>query len=170
MARGGARPLAMLAAGCVAGGVVFGVSHPVREAHYLSRVQFEAVLQNLELPSIGAWYPRWVTPQYLYTSQPVVAEGRSVKVNAWDPEQRQFRISAGESGEARVRTFYYPLWTAAAAGKSLDVRPASDGAMIISIPEGEATVDLVFREPLRSKMIMILSAIGFIAIGVIALV
>jgi hypothetical protein len=169
MARGGARPLALLAAGCVAGAVVFSLAHPVREARYLSRAQFEAVFENLELPSIGAWYPRWVTPQYLYTSQPVVAEGRSVKINAWEAERRQFRLSAGGAHEARVRTFYYPLWTAAADGKSLDIRPAPDGAMIIAIPEGETTVDLVFREPLRSKVAMVLSAIGFFAIAVAAL-
>jgi len=170
MARSASRPLAMLAAGCVAGAVVFGIAHPVREAHYLSREQFEAVLQNLELPSIGAWYPRWVAPQYLNMSQLVLAEGRSVKINAWETERRQFHISAGGVREARVRTFYYPLWTAVAEGKSLNISPAPDGAMIISIPEEEATVDLVFQEPLRSKVSMILSAIGFFAIAVAAVV
>jgi 6-pyruvoyl-tetrahydropterin synthase related domain len=170
LARGGTRPLALLAAGCVAGAIAFSVSHPVREARYLSRAQFDGVLQNLELPSIGAWYPRWVTPQYLYTRQPVVADGRSITIAAWEPERRQFHISAGEGREARVRTFYYPLWNASAHGKALDIRPADDGAMLISIPREETTVDLVFLEPWRSKVVVILSVIGFFAIMVIAFV
>jgi hypothetical protein len=166
IARGGRRPFALLAAGCVAAAVAFSVSHPVGEARYLSRVQFEGVLQNLELPSIGAWYPRWVKPQYLYTRQPVVAEGRSITIAAWEPERRQFHVSAGEGREARIRTFYYPLWTARAHGKALEIRAAEDGAMLISIPREETTVDLVFLEPSRSKVAMILSVIGFFAIAV----
>jgi 6-pyruvoyl-tetrahydropterin synthase-like protein len=169
-ARGRTRPLAILSAGCVAGAVVFGVAHPVREAHYLSRAQFDEVLQNLELPSIGAWYPRWVTPQYLYTRQPVVAEGRAVKITSWDSEHRQFLVGSGGSREARLRTFYYPLWTAAGNGQPLEIRPAPDGALLVSLPAEETTIDVVFREPLRSRVTMILSVIGFFVIVVMALV
>jgi hypothetical protein len=165
IARGHRRPLAFVAAGCVAGAVVFGLSHPVREARYFSRAQFESVLQNLELPSIGAWYPRWVAVQFLNMQREVVAEGRSVTIATWGPERRRFHVKAGTPVDARIRTFYYPLWTAAIDGKELRVHPADDGAMLISLPPDEATIDLQFREPLRSKVGVALSAAGWLAIA-----
>lgn len=169
VARGRGRPLAIVALGCVLAAVVFGLSHPVREARYLSRAQFEQVLQNLELPSIGAWYPLWVAERFLYTPEQVVAEGRPVSVATWEPEHRTFRAGAGKAAEARVRTFYYPLWMAAVAGKPLPIRPAEDGAMLISLPPEDVTVDLVFREPTRSIISAALSAIGWLWIAALYL-
>ena len=104
------RPLALIGCGCIAGVIVFSIAHPVREARYVSRAQFDGVLQNLDLPSIGAWYPRWVKEQFLDTTQQVVAEGRSVAVesgspsaagfisawaNRWMPEYAPFTIRCG---------------------------------------------------------------------------
>jgi hypothetical protein len=168
-AKGRGRPLAMVAVGCVVGSVAFSISHPVREAPYASRVQLEQVLQNLGLPSIGAWYPLWVAEKFLYTPQEVVAEERAVTVSAWEPERRTFHVGAGKATDARVRTFYYPLWKASVEGKPLPIRPAQDGAILISLPAEAVTIDLVFLEPWRSTVSVVLSAIGWFLIAALSL-
>jgi hypothetical protein len=163
------RPLAIVAVGCVVGSVVFSLSHPVREAQYMSRAQLAVVLENLWLPSIGAWYPRWVAERFRHTPEQVVMEGRRVAVELWQPERRRFYVAAGPAGEARIRTFYYPLWKASTDGKELQIRPADDGAMLVSVPTEATTIDLVFIEPVRSKLLIVLSIAAWAVIAGIGL-
>src|SRR5258705_201750 len=159
------RPLALLAVGCVSLSLAFTISHPIREAHYLPSHKFDAVVAQLPgLPTIGAWYPKWVSDKFLVMPQPVVAAQRSVTIAAWQPEHRIFQVSEGPATDARVHTFYYPLWRASAAGKTLATRPDEDGTLIVSLPPESVSVDLSFREPRRSLISGILSVVGWILI------
>ena len=159
------RPLALLAVGCVSLSLAFTISHPIREAHYLPSHKFDAVVAQLPgLPTIGAWYPKWVSDKFLVMPQPVVAAQRSVTIGAWQSEHRIFQVSEGPATEARVHTFYYPLWRASAAGKTLATRPDEDGTLIVSLPPESVSVDLSFREPRRSLISGILSVVGWILI------
>lgn len=162
------RPLALLAAGAVLMSLAFTVSHPIREARYLSAGRFSEVIAALPgLQSIGPWYPKWVAENFFILPQQMVAGGRAVNVTAWDTEHRGFKIAAGPATEARVHTFYYPLWTASAAGQSLATRPDQDGTLIIALPPESVSVDLSFREPLRSKISGIISLLGAALIAVL---
>jgi hypothetical protein len=101
--------------------------------------------------------------------QQVVAGERTVKVDKWLSEHRTFQVSAGAATDAKVHAFYYPLWSATAAGKTLPTRNDQDGTLIISLPPEAVTVDLAFREPLRSRISGIVSVIGWAIVLVVAL-
>jgi hypothetical protein len=97
----------------------------------------------------------------------VEADGRRVVVQSWSPERRNFQIPAGAATEARVRTFYYPHWTARSGGTLLSTRADNDGALLISLPADTTSVELSFNEPRRSRMSSWASLAGFMFIGVI---
>ncbi|HXM34682.1 MAG TPA: hypothetical protein VN920_05815, partial [Pyrinomonadaceae bacterium] len=97
-------------------------------------------------------------------SRDVEADSRVVTINSWEPERRTFQVGSGPAGEARVRTYYYPLWTATSQGKPLSVRPADDGALMITIPPGETDVELQFREPRRVAIARFVSECGWMLI------
>ena len=98
----------------------------------------------------------------------VEANGRAVTVNSWNPEHRKFSVAAGPATEARVRTFYYPHWTATSEAGVLATRPDKDGALLISLPQNATTVDLDFREPRKTKISTMSSLSGLIIIGALA--
>jgi hypothetical protein len=166
-ARTGSRPLAILAMGSVTIALAFTLAHPIRGAVYLARPQFDSMLALLpgssSLPDV---LPVWSTAEPREMSTEVEAAGRAVKVDAWQKERRAFRVEAGDAGEARVRALYYPHWVATAAGGvNLPTRPATDGALLVSLPTEAVSVDLEFREPPRSRLATVISLVGWLLIG-----
>lgn len=158
--------------GCVLMSVAFTLSHIVREAEYRSRSQFESDLRTLRgTPSVNYWIPIWAKPHPRPMTSEVEAGPRAVAVNNWSPEHRQFAVSRGDAIEARVRTFYYPHWTATSSGRVLPTRPDADGALLVSLPgNAEVTsVSLDFREPPRARIAAGVCAIAWLLIGVLAL-
>jgi hypothetical protein len=177
-ARGRTRPVTLVAAGVVAISLAFTLSQTIRGANYLSRSEFDQMLQPVRAaPSINQWLPVWASesangkPAYEKCDPPkghadrIEAADRVIKIGSWYPQRRSFRIEAGPATQARVSTFYYPHWLAFANGKSLDTRPGSDGALLVALPAEGASVDLEFREPAISKAAAILSLLAWIAIG-----
>jgi hypothetical protein len=169
VAKSNRRPLALLAAGAVLMSLAFTISHPIREARYFSESRFNDIIATVQgIPSIGPWFPKWVGERFLVMPQQVVAGERAVDVTAWDTEHRTFQVAAGPATEARVRTFYYPLWSASAAGNSLSIRPDQDGTLMIALPPESVSVDLSFREPRRSKISVITSIVAALLIALLA--
>src|SRR5256714_11292747 len=164
IAQSNRRPLALLAVGCIVASLAF-TSHPIREAKYISAAKLEQVVTMVQgLPSIGPWYPKWVAERFEILPQQVSAGERTISVSTWDAERRVFQVSAGAAIDARVHTFYYPLWIASAGGKPLSTRPDQDGTLLVSLPAEAVTVDLSFHEPLRSKISMIVTLVGTLSI------
>ena len=150
--------------------VVFTLSHVVREAKYLPRQSFENTLAAVRgTASVNYWFPIWATSTPKPMTNEVEIAGRTVTVNSWTPEARRFSVAAGEATEARVKTFYYPHWTATAGNQLLPTRPDKDGALLISIPHDAATIDLVFKEPPLSRVSSFASLAGFMFIGALAI-
>lgn len=100
----------------------------------------------------------------------VEADSRAVVINSWGPERRSFQIASGPAGEARVRTYYYPHWTATSGGKPLRIRPADDGALFIAVPSGETNVELEFREPRRVAITRLVSGLAWMIMAVLFVV
>jgi hypothetical protein len=98
----------------------------------------------------------------------VEAGERAVNVTAWQPEHRTFSVAAGPATEARVRTFYYPHWTATSEAGTLTTRPDKDGALLISLPQDATSIALDFREPRKTKFSTITSLSGLILISALA--
>jgi uncharacterized membrane protein len=160
------RPLALLALGTIAIAFAFSVSHIVREARWLTPAQFQQTLTAIPGSlSVYQWLPVWVREPFPQISGQVEAGGRSVAIDSWTPEKRLFHVSAGNADEARVRTFFYPHWTATAGNQQLATRPDQNGALMITLPKEAVDVTLEFREPKRARGAAGLTAIGWIAIG-----
>lgn len=150
--------------------VVFTLSHVVREAKFLPRPDFENTLAEVRgTSSVNYWFPIWASSTPKPMTNEVEVAGRAVAVNAWTPETRRFSVAAGETTEARVRTFYYPHWTATSGAQLLNTRPDKDGALLISLPRDAVSVDLVFQERLRTHLSSAASLAGFMFIGALAM-
>ncbi|MGH9970738.1 MAG: 6-pyruvoyl-tetrahydropterin synthase-related protein [Pyrinomonadaceae bacterium] len=169
--RGQKRFIALAMAGLVLISVTFTASQVIRAARYLSRSEFEQIIRPLnESPSIVQWLPVWASaasqgkPSYekippLRNSAQVEAGQRSVGVVSWQALKRTFQVDPGEEIEARIRTLYFPHWVAVGNGQALATRPAADGALLVSLPAEAVTVSLEFREPGRTRVFAVISAI-----------
>ena len=165
MMTGRQRALIFFAAGTAAIAVTFSASHIIREAFWLTPLQFEARLT--EIPgseSVSQWLPASAHEPFAKMNSAVAANGRSVEIESWAPERRVFRVGPGPAVDARIRTFFYPHWSATAGGQTLPVQADSDGAMLIAVPESAVTITLEFREPARVRRSGALSLCGWIAI------
>ena len=164
--RRGNRKLVIIAAGTIAVSFAFSASHIVREAKWLTRPDFEKTLSELR-GSQGSpqWWPVWVKEPIRNMDSAVEAGGRDLVVPSWLPKFRTFHLGPGEAGEARVRTFFYPHWQAESNGRSLAVRPDSDGVLLISVPMNAVSITLKFQEPTRVWVVRVVCAIGWILIG-----
>jgi uncharacterized membrane protein len=168
--QGSSRIKRMLVLGAIAVAVTFSFSHVIREANFLSKGQFETTISEVRgTASINYWFPIWATSNPRTMSAKVESNDRSVVINDWQPEHRSFSVDAGTAGEVRVKTFYYPHWSATSAGQQLTTRPDTDGALLVSVPAGNTSVNLDFREPLKSRLSSWASFAGFMFIGGLAL-
>jgi hypothetical protein len=116
-------------------------------------------------PSVNYWFTIWSRGQVKPMATEVEAANRAVNVTAWQPEYRKFSAAPGPATEARVKTFYYPHWTAKNETGMLATRAGSDGALLISLPEKATSVELEFREPRKTKVSAMSSLAGLIGIG-----
>lgn len=147
--------------------VFFIAYQVVWDAEYLQGQEFYSKFPNARgAPSFKNWLPVWAKDlaHVQKMTSDVEADSRVVTLNSWEPERRTFQVGSGPATEARVRTYYYPLWTATSQGKPLGVRPADDGALLITIPPGETDVELRFREPRRVEIARFVSGCGWMLI------
>jgi hypothetical protein len=169
MISNGIRAKRMLVLGAMAIALAFTLSHVVREAQYFPPQKFESMITDVRGSScVNYWFPIWARADARKMPTEVEANGRVVTVNSWEPEHRKFSVTAGPATEARVRTFYYPHWTATNEAGSLPIRPDKDGALLISLPQSATSVELDFREPRKTKISTMSSLSGLIIIGVLA--
>ena len=159
----------LLILGAMSAGVVFCVSHVVREAVFLPAPAFENALAKVRgTPSISYWLPLGASPTATPMTVEVDAADRAVSVQSWTPERRRFSVAAGNATEARVRTFYYPHWTASSGNERLSTRADKDGVLLVSLPADAVPVDLVFEEPRRSHVSSAVSLAGLVFISFLA--
>ncbi len=162
------RPLVLVAAGTMAMSIAFSASHIIREAEYLNGPNFEKTLQSIPgSKGVSQWWPVWVKEPVKEMTTQVEAENRVVSIKSWQPERRVFDLGSGEAQTVRAATFYYPHWVATGNGKSLTTQPADDGALLISVPSESTRVELVFREPDRTRISAIAGIIGWTLIGLL---
>jgi 6-pyruvoyl-tetrahydropterin synthase related domain len=135
---------------------------------YYRRAELNALLPEIRgAVSFKDWLPIWaqdVTQLKKMTSN-VEAESRTVTIDSWEPQLRKFHIESGPATEARIHTYYYPLWTATSKGKQLATHPSKDGAILIAIPASQTDVTLEFREPRRVEVARFATLFGWILIA-----
>ena len=168
LAKGKKRPLVMIALGTMAISFAFSAGHIVREARWLTPAQFEQTLNSIPgTPSVYQWLPVWTHDPLPNMTAAVEAGDRQSTIKSWEPERRVFHISDGAATDARVRTFFYPHWTASADGQRLAIHPDKDGALLITLPDKAATIVLEFLEPKRVRYAAALTVLGWLAIGLL---
>jgi uncharacterized membrane protein len=159
----------ILALGAMAVSLTFTLSHVVREAQYFPPQKFESMVTDVRGSScVNYWFPIWAQPNPRKMGTAVEADDRAVNITGWIPEHRSFSVAAGPATEARVRTFYYPHWTATSEAGILPTRPDKDGALLISLPPNASSVTLDFREPRKTKFSTLTTLSGLIIIGSLA--
>jgi hypothetical protein len=144
----------------------FSASHIVREASWLTRAPFEQTLSAIPgSPSVYQWLPIWVHEPLPEMHTNVEAGNRTIKINSWTPERRVLQVTAGDVNEARIKTFFYPHWTATAGGRQLAVHADQNGALMVALPKEATEVILEFREPARVRGAAGFTLLGWVSIG-----
>jgi len=159
------RPMFIFACGTIAISLAFSMGQTIREARWLTPAQFEQLLGSIPgTMSVYQWMPVWA---HARPEMKVAAEAgdRDIKIESWSPEKREFYVGTGNANEARVRTFFYPLWVATAAGQVLVTRPDHEGALMIALPPQPANITLEFREPARTRYAAGITVIGWACIA-----
>lgn len=160
------RPRDLLTPLALALSLVFVVGH-VFDSDYLDKREFDALLPDIRAAvSFKDWLPV-AAREVRYMNKMgdhVDAASRQVQIDSWQPEFRQFHLSSGPATDARVRTYFYPLWRASSNGKSLVTQPADDGALLVQVPADTTNVELSFQEPARVRVVRLVSWIGWILI------
>jgi len=155
------RPLALIGLGGVLIGLAYS-STRIRDANYLPSPLFASVTRNIfSRDNIDQWLPVWVNERPKLPPVLVEAQDREISINAWEPQSRSFSVGAGTAGEIRVKTLYYPHWTATSQGKLLTTRPSHDGVILLSVPSEPSVVALQFREPMRTRVAEVVTGLAW---------
>jgi hypothetical protein len=159
------RPLSFALLGIAVIALSFTILQVIRGATFRSHSDFNRLVASLEGSETNRdFLPVWVSEKPRTMDQPVEVSGRDVHISAWSVQQKEFQLGAGALTEARLRLLYYPFWKATSEGKPLTTRPASDGALLVSIPETATSVKVNFVEPKSTYVGGALSLLGLMAI------
>ena len=162
------RPLSIALLGIAVIALSFTILQVIRGATFRNQSAFDQMVASLQGSETNKdFLPVWVSDKPVTMNQPVETPGREVHVTEWSMEQKEFQIAPGASTEARLRILYYPYWKATSEGKQLIARPASDGALLVSIPETATSVKVDFVEPATTYVAGVWSVLGLVAIAVL---
>jgi uncharacterized membrane protein len=160
------RPISLGLLGITVIALSFTILQVIRGATFRNRSDLDQMVASFQGSETNKdFLPVWVADKPLPMNQPVEISGRDVHVSEWSMKQKEFQIDAGVSTEARLRILYYPYWQATSEGKQLTTRPASDGALLVTIPETATAVKVNFVEPASTYIAGALSILGLVAIA-----
>jgi len=162
------RSLSLVLLGVMVIALSFTVLQVIRGATFLKHSAFNEMVASLQRSETNKdFLPVWVSDKPREMNQPVETSGRDVHVTEWSIKQREFTVEAEVPIEVRLRILYYPYWKATSEGKELTTRPASDGALLVSVPQTATQVKVNFVEPASSYVAGALSILGLVAIVVL---
>ena len=162
------RPVHLVPIGAFVLSLFFVATQVVIDCEYLPRQQFEPMLSSIRnSASFPDWLPAAATQEVTeFGSSALVAAGsRAISVKTWEPEHREFKVGAGTSTAATVRTYFYPLWKATVNDRPVTPSVGKNGAMMVELPGDEARIKLDFVEPMRVKVVRIASLFGWLTIA-----
>jgi len=161
-------PLSLVSLGVTVIALSFTILQVIRGATFVNHSAFNQMVASLQGSETNKdFLPVWVSEKPRTMDQPVETSGREVHLTEWSIKQKEFQVDAGVPIEARLRILYYPYWKATSEGKQLTTRPASDGALLVSIPQTTTQVKVNFVEPVSSYVAGALSILGLMAIVVL---
>ncbi len=161
------RPLYVIPAVWLVLSLIFVASEVIWDSDYKSRQEFDYLMVNIRGgQSFRQCLPVWAPDNnQIYQMKDLAqADGRKITIESWEPEHRAFHIEGGPQTEAKVHTFYYPLWSSTLNGHLVPTKPAEDGALVIAVPPEAGTIKLDFREPPRVQRMRVVSVLGWLLI------
>ena len=161
------RPLYVIPAVWFVLSLIFVATQVIWDSDYKARQEFDSLMVKIRGgQSFRQFIPVWVPDgtQVYQLKDLVEADGRKFTIDSWEPEHRIFHLEKGAAVEAKIHTFYYPLWSPTSDGHLLPTKPAEDGALVISVPPEAVTIKLDFREPPRVQRMAVVSALGWLLI------
>jgi hypothetical protein len=148
--------------------LVFVGTQIIQDSEYIGREKFEALTQDVRgAVSFKDWLPVAARDfnSVVKMSGNAEAGTRSVSITAWEPERRTLHLGAGTDGVLRVRTYFYPRWTANAEGQTLPITANADGLILISAPTEASDIQLNFEPPTRVHLFEMVTLISWILIS-----
>jgi hypothetical protein len=162
--------------GAVVIAIAFSWAYPIRNALFTNQKSFtELRQQNRTSTGLEEWLPRWASLDVANrlaneAAAQVVIPSRTVSIQSWGPEMRQFRIGDGEQGIATIRTFFYPYWQIQTSeGQALRTGADEQGVLLAGIPRSPQTLTMRFVRPPHQIIANILSLTGTTFLAVLAL-
>ncbi|MFT3745599.1 MAG: 6-pyruvoyl-tetrahydropterin synthase-related protein [Pyrinomonadaceae bacterium] len=150
----GKRILVIFAVALIGTVGVYNVRQNFLRSNIITSLEIQQMLDVKNAPAgttLEAWWPIWAKADALKNSERVSGVG-DVKVSKWDAEDRRFTIIAGQAGDFRVATFYYPYWKAEINGTPREVDHDDTGSIKLRLDAGTSEVRLFFEEPLRTRI------------------
>ena len=138
------------------------------DCEYIGRVKFETLAHDVRgAVSFKDYLPVWAHEfsDVEKMNERVESGSRQVTIKMWEPEHRSFHVDAGAETNLRVRTYFYPHWTARAEGRVLPASATSDGLLQVSAPARAIDIDLTFERPASRVFEMIATVSWALIIG-----
>lgn len=165
--------------------ITYSIYDLVYDADYLQRREFaERVVKVQGARSFNDWLPvgaleikdvRPMKENVVVGEEFGPAGERQAEVREWESHRRVFTVGKGQGSVARLRTYYYPLWRAydvSGPGERtpLTTSAAGDGSMLVQLPPTEAAIEVVFEEPTRTRVGVIVSMFAWLFIALLLVV
>ncbi len=83
-------------------------------------------------------------PQEHFT-QPLIITRAETKISLNQADKLTFEAASGEKEEVVIKRFYFPGWQAKINNKPASITTNKNGFMVLSLPEGESLVEVVFK-------------------------
>jgi hypothetical protein len=106
---------------------------------------FEPNPEHFNYATLPRGAPREV-PQ-MEPAQLASGNGR-LTIERWTPERRELRVDLEEPDQLRLRTTYFPGWTALVDGQEIKIKEGAVKNIVVDLPAGEHQVTLDFRSTL----------------------
>ena len=157
------RPMIYLTISAVFLTLVFDATRAVWIPDRMPREEFnQRATANREKEGCSCWFPVWGEVAALESGEKARAENRTVEIKSWTDLTRTIILSAGDSKELRVGTFYYPYWKAEVNGQKAEVGKDANGAILLAVPTESVEVKLYFEEPRKVRFTKWLSLVFWI--------
>lgn len=96
--------------------------------------------------------------------------GRPVETIELKPDLMRFRITGAQPRDALVvKMGYMPHWIASAEGSPLDCSPYDAAFMMVSLPEGDHEVTLIYQPLLMDHALRLLALLGWCVVALLCL-
>ena len=142
------RKYAVMVSGVFIIALTLSISWAISTAAYIPPKDTDyRIEQAIKGKSFKFWGTIWAREDFVNNlTNKVSVNLRQTNVLEWKPTERIFTVEEGQPSDAYVATFYHPNWHTTVNNIPTEIRPTSDGGMIISVPFQNSVIKLSFQE------------------------